>query len=218
MKSKLAKGIIFTVLTLVFALTISLSSVSAGSVYSGIDRQKEFAFSEDIEYSLEEMLNFAIQDEYLAKSEYEAIINEFGEVRPFINIVEAEQQHINLLLPLFEKYGIEVPEDNSAEKVVIPESITSAIATGIEAEKVNIAMYELFLSQDNLDQDVRDVFEYLLQASENHLSAFSKDRNQYYGQDMMNQFRNKINNMFQKEGNDSSRGSRQQAHGGNCTN
>ncbi|MDA3931189.1 MAG: hypothetical protein PF513_00475 [Tenericutes bacterium] len=220
MKTKLGKGLIFGALVVVVGLTLTLTSVNASSVYSDLESQNEFAVSEDLEYSVEEMLAFAIQDEYLAIAEYEAIILEFGEVRPFINIVQAEQTHIDLLLPLFVTYGIEVPENNAAESVIVPDSITSAIATGLEAEEKNIAMYQLFLSQDNLGEDVRSAFEYLLSASENHLAAFSNDRLQYYGQDMMEQVKNRFRKMFQNgENTSSNRGNGQgNKNNGECLN
>ena len=135
------------------------------------------------------MLTYALLDEYMAKAEYEAIIETFGEIKPFTNIVLAEQTHIDLLVPLFEAYGFVLPENNAVESVVIPDSITSALATGVEAEENNIAMYVAFLAQDNLPEDVRTVFEYIVAASEHHLAAFSADRYSYVGADMMNQFK-----------------------------
>ena len=114
---------------------------------------------------------------------------------PFVRIVDAEETHINMLLPLFETYGFEVPADNSSEFIVIPESITSALATGVEAEEQNIAMYVYFLAQDDLPDDVRSVFEYLMQASEQHLSAFSNDRFSYIGTDALNQIKNQFKKM-----------------------
>ena len=198
MKTKLAKGIIIGVVVLVLGFGIAFTAVNADSVYDG--EATTFALADDVEYSLEEMLNYAIQDEYLAKAEYELIISEYGEIRPFTNIVQAEQTHIDLLVPLFETYGYDLPENNAAESVVLPESITSAIATGVEAEEINIAMYQVFLAQDNLPDDVRTVFEYLINASEHHLAAFSKDRYAYAGQDMMNQLQKGIRNMFKKGG------------------
>ncbi|MCK5008763.1 MAG: DUF2202 domain-containing protein [Spirochaetales bacterium] len=42
----------------------------------------------------------------------------------------------------------------------------------------NIAMYESFLQED-LPEDVRDLFERLQQASENHLRAFRNNLNRY---------------------------------------
>jgi hypothetical protein len=58
---------------------------------------------------LAKILNQALDDEYKARDTYRKIVDTFGPVRPFINIVEAEQQHIELLLPLYEKYGLPIP-------------------------------------------------------------------------------------------------------------
>ena len=40
-----------------------------------------------------EALQLALEDEYRAEAMYEAVIEDFGEVRPFINIIEAERRH-----------------------------------------------------------------------------------------------------------------------------
>ncbi|WHH61309.1 DUF2202 domain-containing protein [Petroclostridium sp. X23] len=122
-------------------------------------------------YSLEEMLKYAVQDEYLARSEYQKIMDTFGTQRPFSNIIKSEEQHISLLKPLFEVYDIELPEDTANDYVIIPASINEALETGVQAEIANIAMYEKFLKQE-LPVDVRSVFERLKNASENHLRAF----------------------------------------------
>ena len=140
------------------------------------------------EYTLESMLNYAIMDEYLAKATYLKIIEVYGNIRPFSKIVLAEQTHIDLLIPLFETYGFEVPLEEVGE-IIVPDSISSALATGVEAEKLNIELYESFLSQSNLPDDVREVFELLKSASEKHLIAFSKDRLVGAGYDMANQWR-----------------------------
>jgi hypothetical protein len=200
MKTKVGKTVLAALLMVAVGFGVLLTNVNAGSIYDVETRS--FEVSDDVEYSLEEMLVYAIQDEYLAKAEYELIISEYGEIRPFINIVEAEQTHIDMLLPLFETYNIQVPENNADELVVLPESITSALATGVEAEEMNIAMYKTFLNQENLPDDVRAVFEYLINASENHLNAFSKDRYNYLGSDMVQG----IKNMFRKGGNASENG------------
>lgn len=203
MKSKIIKSFIFVGLLVTAITTLSLTSVNAQSVYEEYSLETELNVTEEYEYTVLEMLNYAMMDEYMAQAEYEAILDEFGNVMPFSKIVKAEATHINLLLGLFEAYGYEVPENNAEENVVIPESITSALSTGIEAEEANIAMYQVFLAQDNLPNDVREAFEYLSQASENHLEAFSKDRYAYYGDDIANQFKNKWQNAFgsQSKGN-----------------
>ena len=121
---------------------------------------------------MEDMIILALEDEYLAKATYEVIIEQYGEVKPFTNIVKAEQTHIDLLLPLFETYQISLPEDVDKEMVVIPATIEEALQIGVDAEIANIVLYEAFLETD-IPDDVRVVFEKLMAASENHLEAFS---------------------------------------------
>ena len=185
---------------------VSLGVFAEPAHYDGVALSLET--DEFGEYSLEDMLTAALLDEYLAQATYEQIINTYGDVKPFTNIVLAEQQHINLLLPLFETYGISVPENQAASQVVLPDSIASALATGVEAEKANIAMYEAFLAQDNLNDDVRSIFELLKTASIHHLAAFSKDRLNGAGYNFMYQMRN----MFRQGGNQN-QSSRQQQRG-----
>lgn len=145
--------------------------------------------SNDTDYTLEEMLNYAIEDEYMAKAEYEAIINEFGSGRPFTNLINAEKTHIELLLPLFENYGFVVPEDIAQDKVLLPETLEETYSIGVEAELNNIEMYQIFLEED-LPEDVEIVFAQLAKASENHLKAFQnvleRTENGYLGYGRMN--------------------------------
>ena len=125
----------------------------------------------DTNLSLADMLTYAVQDEYAARAEYEMILDDYGTVRPFSNILRAEETHIDALLPLFAEYGVTAPADDGAAHAVLPDNLTSAYQTGVNAEVTNIAMYDLFLEQ-NLPADVRAVFESLMHASENHLRAF----------------------------------------------
>ncbi len=140
------------------------------------------AFADDLDYgadgalstsspTLTDMLTYAIQDEYTAKAEYEEIINQYGSIRPFTNIISAEETHISLLLPLFDQLNLTIPEDTSENHIIIPTTLIEAYQTGVTAEIKNIEMYDLFLEQD-LPDDVRLVFEQLRNASINHLSAF----------------------------------------------
>ena len=126
---------------------------------------------DDTSLSLADMLTYAIQDEYLARAEYDLITASFGSVRPFTNIMRAEETHIAAILPLLDAYGISAPADESASHAVSVATLTNAYQAGVTAEVNNIAMYETFLDQ-NLPDNVRDVFESLMRASENHLRAF----------------------------------------------
>lgn len=129
----------------------------------------------DDSYTLEEMLTYAIQDEYLAQAKYTAIAEANNNANPFSNIAEAEATHINELLPLFEKNGIQVPVNDASDRVTLPDSLAASYAMGIEGETQNISMYKRFLEEEVLPEDVKAVFERLMAASEEHLQAFEQE-------------------------------------------
>ena len=130
--------------------------------------------SEGETYTIEEMLIYAIEDEYMAEAAYEAIMDEYGKVKPFTSIAKAEGSHISLLLPLFETYGFEVPENEAEARIELPASLAESFEEGVAGEIKNIAIYEQFLQNEDLPEDVRSVFERLMAASENHLVAFER--------------------------------------------
>lgn len=147
------------------------------SYVSKDDNLKSFgaqAAKEDTDLTKEDMLTYAMQDEYFARQEYELIINKYGEQTPFSNIIKAEEQHISMLTELFNQYTIPIPEDKSKDYVVLPNSLNESYNTGVKAEVENIDMYERFLNQD-IPQDIKDTFIELKDASEKHLSAFEKN-------------------------------------------
>ncbi len=125
------------------------------------------------ELTIEQMLSYAIQDEYLARQEYELIMEEYGEQAPFSNIIKAEETHIELLKDIYDEYGYDMPQDTAIEYAVVPSSLEVAFDVGVQAEIDNIAMYEKFLESE-LPDDIRDVFIELRDASENHLAAFER--------------------------------------------
>lgn len=153
--------------TLLIAVTIAGALWGIGSLTTQA--------SEDIDVSdvtIEEMLTLALLDEYKASMTYTVLMETFGEIRPFVNIQKAEETHIQLLLPLFEVYGVSLPEIPNVDDLVIPATIEEALALGVQAEIDNIALYEAYLTLD-LPDDVRTVFEQLVNASTHHLNAFS---------------------------------------------
>lgn len=119
-------------------------------------------------------LIMAIDDEYKARATYGAVVEKFGEISPFVNIIEAEQKHVDELLVLFEKYEVSVPNDNWEINPDDFETRESACTVGVNAEMGNVLLYDMLLPKIK-HQDIVDVFEKLQDASENnHLSAFEK--------------------------------------------
>jgi hypothetical protein len=55
----------------------------------------------------------------------------------------------------------------------VPGSLEEAYQAGIQAETASIAMYDTFLAQTDLPEDVRGTFTALKNASENHLNAYT---------------------------------------------
>ncbi|MBB1439314.1 DUF2202 domain-containing protein [Shewanella sp. SG41-4] len=127
--------------------------------------------SENVNNSLIE----AINDEYKSRATYRAVINKFGEIRPFINIVAAEGRHIDALLPLFAKYNIAIPDDDWDSRVKTPTTIIEACHLGVKDEIENAQMYDRLLYSTIGYTDIQAVLTQLQRASkENHLPAFQR--------------------------------------------
>lgn len=159
-------------LLIVLLLACTLVGSMGAVMAEGNDFGSAGALADD-NLTLVEMLTYAIQDEYAAEAEYAKIIQTYGAVRPYSNIVKAETKHIAALVPLFEANGFEVPVNDAASKVVLPASLKESYAIGVQAEIMNIDMYNRFLAQE-LPDSVRTVFESLKKASESHLAAFER--------------------------------------------
>lgn len=115
----------------------------------------------------------AIQDEYHAENIYLRVMADFGEVWPFVNIVNAEERHSVAVAGLYRNRGLDVPASRwNLDNVPRFGSIPEACAAAVQAERENIALYDSFLAMD-LPNDVRNVFTNNRLASlQNHLPAF----------------------------------------------
>ena len=135
------------------------------------------SFDED---TLHQVLRIAIYDEYHAYNTYLKVINQFGEIKPFVNIIQAEINHYSALMPLLEKYSVLVPTDDWYEKIEIPAKMVECCELGVAAEIANIKMYDNLLKYTSEYPDVTDVL-YKLQAASynNHLPAFRKCVQEY---------------------------------------
>jgi len=121
-----------------------------------------------------EALHEALDDEYLAWSTYDQVIEDFGEVHPFINIREAELRHIEAILFLFNRYGVPIPKNPWPGQVERYQSIQEACEAGVKAEIANGEMYERLLMTTQR-RDLLEVLGNLQEASQQrHLPAFQR--------------------------------------------
>ncbi len=139
-----------------------LSSTTEAATNTNLDAQTQQAMID------------AINDEYHARAFYNAVMDKFGEIRPFSNIVHAETRHVKRWNQLFKQYGLPIPEDSFAGKIAAPETLQAACQMAIEAEIANVKMYDKFLDFVQ-ESDLRDTFTQLRYVSQNkHKVAFER--------------------------------------------
>jgi hypothetical protein len=121
------------------------------------------------------VLTAALQDEYHAEWAYQDVLDAFGNVKPFVSIENAEEQHIDAVSKLFSKRGSAVPDSIWTDvPPLVFDTLADACAAGVLAEQENVEMYDRLLDSE-LPDDVVNVFTKLRDASlTNHLPAFQK--------------------------------------------
>ncbi len=119
-------------------------------------------------------LEATLDDEYKSFETYAQVIEDFGEVRPFINIVNAEQRHFTALLRIFEQYGIAPPGNRWSGNAPRYANVHAACVAAVVGEIENVALYDRALTSTGRD-DILDVYRALRSASqERHLPAFQR--------------------------------------------
>jgi hypothetical protein len=166
--------------TLIILATAATSFAESSAYGAGAATQ---AIAAGRQFTVNDMLRWAAEDEYLARGEYEAIMGTFGNLRPYSNIMAAEEQHLAWLKAEYQTRGLPFPADGSAPYVVLPGDLRAAAQAGVDAEIANIAMYKAFLARpevsDPANASVKVLFEQLMRASENHLRAFRNQLARY---------------------------------------
>ena len=110
--------------------------------------------------------------EYAALAMYTAVIDQYGEVEPYVSIREAEQKHIDALIRQLTNYGISVPENPYLESATAPSDLQAAASAWATGEVENVALYDELLTKAT-DSNLVRVFTNLRRASlEMHLPMF----------------------------------------------
>lgn len=119
-------------------------------------------------------LQDALDDEHRAWATYDQVIQDFGEVRPFINIRDAEARHIDALGVLFARYGLVLPKNPWIGQAPHFSNLREACEAAVSAEIENGALYER-LATSTQRADILSVFRNLQEASQQrHLPAFQR--------------------------------------------
>ena len=134
-------------------------------------------------------LVFMREEEKLARDVYIAL-NLKWNMRVFANISGSEQKHMDAIKTLLDKYGIEDPVGNDSigvfenedlqylyDSLTVKgsESVIDALYIGALIEEIDILDLKRELSENVDSEDIKFVYENLLNASNNHLRAFVRN-------------------------------------------
>ena len=136
-------------------------------------------------------LAYLIEEEKLAHDVYQAMSDRWG-LRVFDNIKNSETTHQSLVWSVMQNRGLPDPRtaqagtfhnqdlQNLYDRLIAQgkQSQTEAYKAGVTIEETDIAdLKETLANLDPQDTDVKAVLENLLNGSENHLRAFSRQVN-----------------------------------------
>lgn len=128
-------------------------------------------------------LRIAVYHEMVAYETYMKVIETFGEIAPFVQIVEAQKQHYMAMQPLLEKYGVELPINDYSSTIQVPQTLLECCEQGVVAEQENIKMYDNLIMNTQEYPDIQELFFRLQAASyNNHLPAFRQCVQAIYAQ------------------------------------
>jgi hypothetical protein len=141
-----------------------------------------------------EALQYMREEEKLAHDVYITLYEQWG-LPVFQNISQSEQTHTEAVKALLERYGVADPASETVGIFSNPEllalytelvasgsqSLTEALKVGVAIEEIDILDLQEHLAQTD-NADIQQVFNNLLQGSNNHLSAFTRTLSKQTGE------------------------------------
>ncbi len=118
-------------------------------------------------------LTAAYRSETAAQATYRNVVDRLGRIRPFVNVLDAEQQHVATVRSLMVAHGVPVPA--AAPGTASPGTIALACDLGVRTEQNVISLYDRYLPQISAYPDLVRVFDSLRSVSAgSHLPAFQR--------------------------------------------
>ncbi len=184
MKTKISVSIFALIIFAGLATSINEAKAQEKhSCYYAVDLPKQ-----EVSASEEKELLYMIEEEKMARDFYVSMYEKWG-LRPFGNIKNAEQKHMDAIESMLDKYGLSNPTKDAATGEFKNEKIKSlylallgqgnksaldALKAAAEIEEVDIKdLMDAIKNTDN--KDLAIVYNNLQRASENHLRAFTRN-------------------------------------------
>jgi len=174
----LAVGLLFS-----GSLTVITQAQGPGnSIHSPEDIVGDYPEYELTEEQIED-LKFIYEEEKLARDLY-ARLDEEWDLPAFKNISQSEDQHMDALEALFDKYDLEKPDTAAGEynNTELAEAYDDFLEKGLESEEAALELGQELEEKDNEDleefmsnatPDFEAVYANLKAGSENHLDSFN---------------------------------------------
>ncbi len=171
-----------------------------GAGEQGVGTYLPPADSGDLSAAEVEALQYMREEEKLAHDVYVTLYAQWG-LPVFQNISQSEQVHTEAVKALLERYGVADPAtgtvgtfNNPELQALYTDLVTRGSQSLAEALKVAVAIEELDILdlQERLAQtdnaDIQQVFNNLLQGSNNHLRAFTRTLSNQTGETYQGQY------------------------------
>ena len=193
---------LFIAITLV--IVASTAAVFVGRAYAAnTESDAQIAVYADQSISAPEIdgLLFMREEEKLARDVYLTLFNQWN-LSIFKNIAASESAHMDAILTLLERYGIDDPaagkdvgEFTNPELQALydqlvsqgEQSLSAALKVGAAIEEIDIQDLEERIAQTEM-ADIIAVYENLLKGSRNHLRSFTRTLTQQTGETYIPQF------------------------------
>ena len=170
----------------IMAIVLVFSFLVSSDVFAGNKAKKKINTPPEISQQVKNDLVQLREEEKLARDVYLYLYTEWDQWI-FSNIAQSEQQHMDAVKGLLDKYQIDDPVDPDIQghfededlqdlyEILIAagtESMEDALHVGATIEDLDIDdIYEMMLNATDLD-DVYSVYENLSKGSRNHLRSF----------------------------------------------
>ena len=110
--------------------------------------------------------------EYAAAAMYQAVIDEFGSVEPYVTIKVAEERHISALTRQLVAFGVDVPQNPYLGVVSAPADLTAAAQAWAVGEIDNVEMYDNLLATAAGSNLIKVLNNLRISSLESHLPMF----------------------------------------------
>jgi hypothetical protein len=178
------KNIILTSLVILLLATATFVAAKAKNGNSGSKSSGSSVSS--MTQAQKDTLLFIYQEEKVARDVYTTLGNYYQDQKVFANIQLSEQEHMDSVQKLCEKYGVDISgvDETLAGSFVLPvfqELYDTLVIQGYQSELSALMVGEYIEmrdiddiqdAQEGMPADVVKVFEHLKEGSYNHLEAF----------------------------------------------